>query len=450
MFSQNQVQHLMIGKASVNLTAGAVKPAALAVGEIGAFTKGGTKYIESASAPGLPFVLYKKMNDGSFTKSDVISLANVEKVIRKVGTAATEKLEYYGYNGSTGSIEALDETFYRIHLNFNEGFTLNNHGTGYVKHAIYESDATATQAEIAIGLAKSGNSNMDREIRRGVRPVEFEAVCNVALASDFVFDATFEITGTNGSKILSVAAATPTYNTGTVLAVGDYLRIGTLTGATGGAVVLGSGVYKVTALPTTTTIELDRPLMTASGSYLIADGSITVVTAALGNAANWGVKITGQSQAALTSASVGLIADEVINWTSTIENAGTTTYTSSTSATPGINTADQIAQLEWFCQGNEGNFDRKGYPYTQPSRFETEATVYETIDIVYNDAVNGVISAATNRKVLTIALPSSNPDFWTNGIDGLADVLGDLLTGAPMYGGITTNNGAPMVAGDLD
>src|SRR3990167_6276857 len=200
MFSQNQVQHLMIGKASVSLTAGAIKPAAMAVGEIGAFTKGGTKYIESASAPGLPFVLYKKMADGTLLKSDVLSLSNVTQVIRKVGTAATEKLEFYGYNGTSGSIEALDENFYRVHLSFNEGFATNNHGTQYIKHAIYESDASATQAEIAIGLAKSGNANMDREIRNSIRPVIYKAICNTAASAtnDFLGAITF----VKGSKVV--------------------------------------------------------------------------------------------------------------------------------------------------------------------------------------------------------------------------------------------------------
>lgn len=467
MFSQNQVQHLLIGKSSVNLSAystTANTPSAITVGEIAACTLGGQRLIEAGSSPttgarevaaaaGTPFVLYKKMADGSLLKSDVLSKDNVVKVIRKVGTAATEKLEYYGYNGSTGSIEALDENFYRIRIEVKEGYTANDHGTTYFKHAIYESDASATQAEIALGLAKNGNANFSREVKNSSAnaPIWFKAICNVALASDYVFDATFEITGNKGSKILNVAAATPTYNTGTVLAVGDYLRIGTAAGATGGAVALTSDVYKVVSLPSTTTIELDRPLTTATGAYLIADGSITVIPAASGVAGDWGVALYGNSFTALTSATVGKIGYKKMDWVSGLEGSTSTTYTSSTSATPGINTYSQIAEMEWFLQGNEGNFTRKGYPMIDNPRSEVEDTTYETIDIVYKDTNNGLVGANSNTKTLTIAIPSSNPGFWTNGTDGLADVLEDLLDGVPVYGAADgTANGGAMNDGCLD
>lgn len=460
MFSQNHVQQLLIGKASVSLTVVATdgdRPEGLATGEIGAFTVGGNRYVESGASTGESnavagnqFRLFQKRADGTVLRSDILSTANIEKVVRKTASAATEKLEYYGYNGTSGSIEALDENFYRIRLALKEGYANNDHGTEYYRHAIYKSDATATQAEIALGLVKNGNEGMSREKRNGVFPIEFKAISNVALASDFVFDATFEITGRKESKILNVAAATPTYNTGTALAVGDFLRIGTAAGATGGAVALQSDVYKVVSLPSTTTIELDRPLMTASGTYLIADGAITVIPAATGIAGNWGVGIAGKELTTVTSTEVGRIVYKKVDWVSGLEGSDNITYTSNTSAFAGVNVYEQIAELEWFVQGNEGNFYRKGYPMIDNPRRDVEDTTYETIDIVYNDVNKGLIGQANNRKVLTIAIPTSNPGFWTNGTDGLADVLGILMTGVPMYGGVTTTNGGAMVAGDLD
>lgn len=466
MFSQNHVQHLLIGKASVNLSAystTANTPSAITVGEIAATTIGGKRYIETGSSPtagarevaaaaGSKFVLYKKMADGSLLKSDVLSTDNVKKVIRKTATAATEKLEYYGYNGSTGSFEVLDENFYRIRIEVKEGYSNNDHGTTYFRHAIYESDSSATQSEITRGLAKNGNAGMSREVKNTSQnaPIWFKAISNVALASDFVFDATFEITGNKGSTYLNVAAATPTYNGGTVLAVGDYLRIGTAAGATGAAVALVSDVYQVKSLPSTTTIELDRPLMTNTGAYLIADGSITVIPAATGNAADWGVALYGNAFTAPTSATVGKTAYKKMDWFSGLEGSTTTTYTSSSTSTPGVNTFEQIAELEWFCQGNEGNNLRVGYPYIDPMRSEVENTTYETIDIIYEDLNSNVIGQHKNFKTLTLAIPASNPGFWTNGTDGLADVLEDLLAGVPVYGGLVTAAGGALADGDLD
>jgi hypothetical protein len=453
MFSQNQVQTLMLGKASVSLTAGAIKPSALAVGEIGAFTQGGTKYIESASAPGLPFVLYKKMADGTLLKSEVISLATVEKVIRKDTTAAAEKVEYYGSNGTTGSIEALDENFYRLRIEMKEGYATNNHGTDYTKHAIYESDATATQYEIASGLASSGFSNFSREPKNssGQAPIVFKAICdNAGVANGITAGGEWtHLTFIQGSKYVTgtISGATSgclgtDEDIDTVVA-GDFLRAGTAT---------TSDMYKIVAktVGTATTpliIELDKPYRGASAN--IAAASTEYVTAALGAAANWGIVLTGQSQDFL----VGKKAYVKVDWNSTAEDFGTTTYTASanTAMNPGINVYEQIAEMEWFLQGNEGNkYHGVGYPIADALRAEVENTAYETIDIIYRDTLENNITRTSNRKVLTIAIPTSNPDFWTNGSDGLADVLGDLLTGAPMYGGITTNNGAPMVAGDLD
>jgi hypothetical protein len=181
MFSQNQVQTLMIGKDGVAVTASAVKPSGLAVGEIGAFTRGGTKILGSSVAAGMEFVLYKEMADGTLLKSEILSTANVEKVIRKVGTAAVNKVQYFGSNGTAGSIEALDENFYRLKIEMKEGYTTNNHGTSMVKHAIYESDGSATQYEIASGLASSGFSNFSREPKNSSSqaPIVFKAICEV-------------------------------------------------------------------------------------------------------------------------------------------------------------------------------------------------------------------------------------------------------------------------------
>jgi hypothetical protein len=450
MLSQNQVQQLFIGKSgAINPGAVNIAPSAMTVGEIGLFTRGGNKYTEANDATGADFVIYKKMADGSTLKSETLNLSMVEKVIRKVGSAAAEKAEAFGYTGSTGSIETLDETMYRINITYKEGFAHNDHGVGYAKHAIYKSDASATQAEIAIGLAKSGISNFSREPKNssGDAPIKFKAVSNVALASDFVFDATFEITGTKGSDTLLVAAATPTYNTGTVLAVGDYLRIGTAAGATGAAVALLSDVYKVISLPSTTTVKLDRPLQTASGSYLIADGSITVVTAALGNAADWGVVLTGQEQ----DFTVGKKGYKKVDWESSIEGTDNTTKTSLTSVSAGINVYEQIAEMEWFLQGNEGNFYRASYPIMENPRSEVEDLLYDTIEIIYNTNVPGLINTTPNRKVVTLAIPNTTPNYAATGTaNDITDILETLLTGAKIYGGASTVNGGALAAGDLD
>lgn len=446
MFSQNQVQHLLIGKSSTSLTASAVKPAGMNTGEIGAFTKGGTKLLGAGAVAGTPFVLYKEMADGSLLKSDVLSTANVEKIIRKAAVAATEKLEYYGYNGVSGSFEALDETFYRIKIEMKEGYTANDHGTTYVKHAIYESDASAVQSEIALGLAKNGNANFSREVKNSSSnpPIMFKAICNTALDTANCMDET--ITVTKGSKFVSVANDYD-YNTGTDLVVGDFIRIAD----TDTTAALTDAVYKIIAISanvvsTTDMLELDRPYTGTSGTRTHANDSTQAITIAQGAAADWGIALAGQAQ----DFTVGKIGYKKIDWVSGIEGTTSTTYTSSTSATPGINVYEQIAELEWFCQGNEGNFTRKGYPFIDNPRAEVENTTYETIDIIYNDENSNLVGANKNRKVLTLAITTSNPAFFTDNTNGLAVMLEGLLAGTPVYGGLITASGGALAAGDLD
>lgn len=457
MFSQNQVQTLMIGKDGVAVTASAVKPTGLATGEIGAFTKGGTKILGSTAVAGQEFILYKEMADGTLLRSEVLSKANVEKVIRKVGTAAVNKVEYYGSNGTTGSFEALDENFYRLHINYKSGYATNNHGTDYAKHAIYESDATATQYEIASGLASSGFSNFSREPKNssGQAPIVFKCICDnagVANAADAGSDATYfkfiqgskYVTGTDSTGLAMLGSDEVEVTFG----VGDFLRAGTAT---------TDDVYKIAAYTagTGTTpagtpliFELDQPFRGAS-TTLIMTGT-EYITAALGAAANWGIVLTGQTQ----DFAVGKKANVIVDWTSTAENFGTTTYVASanTAANPGINTYRQMQELEWFLQGNEGNFMRKGYPLVDDPRAELEDFTYETIDIVFRDTLDNNISRTSNRKVLTIAVTDTTPGtFWEDNTDGLAVLLETMLDAIPVYGAADgTADGAGMNAGCLD
>lgn len=452
MFSQNQVQHLLIGKDGVAVTASAVKPSGMTVGEIGAFTKGGVKYIGSSAVADAPFVLYKRMADGSLLKSDVLSTANVKKVIRKVGTAATEKLEYYGYNGSTGSIEALDENFYRIRIEMKEGYTANDHGTTYFKHAIYESDASATQYEIASGLANSGYSNFSKEVKNssGLAPITFKAICsNAGVANAITAGAEWtHLTFVAGSKYVTgtISGATSgclgTDEQIDTIVAGDFLRAGT---------AVTADTYKIVSITngTATTpliIEIDKPYRGATTN--IAAASTEYITAALGAAADWGVCLTGQE----LPFTVGKLGYKKVDWVSGLEGSTSTTYTSSVAANPGINTYSQMAELEWFCQGNEGNFTRKGYPMIDNPRSEVENFTYETIDIMYTDENSGLVGNNKNLKVLTIAVTDTTPGtFWEDNTDGLAVMLETLLTGVPVYGAADgTTAGGAMNGGCLD
>jgi len=446
-FSQNNHQLVFVGKDVAKTT---TTIAALADGEIALFTPGGTMYTEATADAGDVFGIYLgraaalgPLRTPFFSKADVVSVS------KKAYVAPTEQLDYIGSNGTSGSIEVNNNTVYRATIELDKGRPTTNLGGVYVKDMVFESDASANQAEIALGLAASGIANMSREAEQSVK---FAAINDVALASDFVFDATFEITGTKGSKTLLSAAATPAYNTGTALAVGDYLRIGTATGAIGGAVALTSDVYKVVALPTTTTITLDRPLQTDTGLYTIANGAITVIPSATGLAADWGVSLAAQTLAW----SNGQIEDAQVQFDVSLDadSFGATPLVNSVVSTPGTGTYRQVAELEWFANGNNGdifrNEVRNGFPFTGNA---LAAETYDVIEIALERGRTDSLGYVNSPQVISLFVDSGKDTAGHYALaataDDITDMLEDLLAGVPVYGGAVTANGGALVDGDL-
>jgi hypothetical protein len=447
-FSQKNHAMILVGK-DVAITGTTINT--LADGEVRCFTPGGTLYTEAAADANDEFTIVMGRTGDQPLVSQKIKKDWVTSVSKKDYVADVEQVDFIGYTGVSGSIALSNNTVYRATINVIQSLE-TDYGQVYVKDLVYESDASATQAEIAIGLAGSGIGNFSREVKNtaGDPMIKFAAVCNVALAADFPFDATFDITATKGSDALLVAAATPTYNTGTGLAVGDYIRIGTAAGAIG-TVALGSDVYKVVALPSTTTIKVDRPVQVAGGSYVVG-GNITVVTAALGNAANWGVKLTGQD----LDWKLGKLNDKIAKWKLNLDSDafGATTLTNSTVATLGTGTYHQVAELEWFLNGNNGELYRAGEPnvnsYTQMA-LSTETYDIVTINLT-KSGTSGLIST-NNPQVVYIAIPAATPggtEWYANGAtDDTTDVLEDLLDGVKAYTTANSFDGTALTTADL-
>jgi hypothetical protein len=435
MSRQTRNQDLVVvGKDIASITANPISMNALADGEVRLYTPEGA-LIEAVAAGGsvavaadMTFVVAIGGPNGKpkFV-SEPINGAIVNYVT-KTGAAGAEQLDYIGYNGASGSIDEIDNNLYMVSAYVEEYLTASSDGR-YIKHFQFKSKTTgAIQPEIALGLAKSGIENWSREAKNvnGDSFMGFKALCNVALGSDFVFDATFEITGTKRSNTLNVAAATPTYDTGTALAVGDYLRIGTAAGATGAAVALVSDVYKVVALPTTTTITLDRPLQTDSGSYLIADGSITVVTAALGDAADWGVGVNANVKDHVT----GKEFYKKNRFTLILgEDFGSTTITKDTLASRGIGVIEDVRDHEWFSAGNQGEIYRMGEPviHNFVSNVDITSGEFDTATLQWTDGHLVGFQDEMSPKLLTIYSPNSNDPYMTDGTDGTSAMLAAIV-----------------------
>jgi len=140
-FSQNDITLLFVGGAATKTT-GSI--AAMNQYEIGIFTPAGARVTESTAATVTEFIVVQSRGtDAAPIVSPIIKKTDVVKASRKAYTAATEEVDYIGYNTSSGSIDAINDKLYRIRLSMDESLNFNK-GRIYIKDGVYQSDATAT------------------------------------------------------------------------------------------------------------------------------------------------------------------------------------------------------------------------------------------------------------------------------------------------------------------
>ena len=388
-FNQRDVQELFIG-ADATKTTGAIST--LNVGEIGLFTPAGSRLNTTNSATEPRFIMVS--NRSADLSEPVIMSSSIDKTTlvdanctRTFWSDTVEQVDYVGYNGTSGAFQAINDTLYHIRINLHQSVTSNIGGL-YVKHGIYESDASATQEEIAQGLTESLINDFSKEADRQL----IAERTNSGVGTSSV--GTGAITLTGNSKYVSAVTAADA-----VAVVGDYLTLGAAT---------TDACYKITAIDTTNEIfTLDVPYQAADGQssvVTIADSVFEVIVEATAQAANFGIALRGVPLFYRT----GKIEFAVAKWTTTLESMGTTILTS-TGATVGTGNNNQMRDLEWFVQGNEGDYFRMGEPNLYPIRSDVATGIdYHVIDLQTEKMYTGSITAGPIRKTFTIALPADS------------------------------------------
>ncbi len=419
----NNAQQLIVGNTpSTNvITTGdlgsAVFNAATNVGEIGIFDQHGVRLDETTILTADKFVVaVSRGADLPPIQSDVIVKSSISNISRKVYAAAVEQSVAVGYNGTTGAIEDIATyagELYSDRIIFQ--MFMSGSDDERIKRGDFQSALTSTQADVALAIVGSLVRNFDREVSNsaGDKPIVFKAIVNTPLANDFAFDNTGDATVTSGSKLISFAGA-PTYNTGTALAIGDYLRIGSATG-TNAAVALLSDVYKVVGTQGTTIFELDRAVssVVVSGTYVDTGGNITVVAAATGAAADWGYVKTGT----VLDYRVGKSKYKKVRWEGQLnESFGSTPVTVLANPSEGVGTVTKIQELENFLNGFSGEQYRMGQPFLFDSTDNVLADAavtgggYDIISFNHEHVLTG-FGKTVSKKQLLLATPATTPAY---------------------------------------
>lgn len=394
-FSSRDIQLLMIGQAANKTTAG---PETMNDGEIGIFTPSGTRLTEATAVTAEKFVIIKKTPGGVPLVSGVINKADLSSIDRGLYDAATVQVSTIGYNGISGSIDAINDNDYYVRWDFIQGY-VSNHAGLYKRNAFYRSDISATEFEIASNLLENCVA-------------EFSKAADKLLLTEMLSDeagaaigGAETITANYGSKWVASSGVAH----GVV--AGNLLRIG---------VALTDACYVVKSV-SGANIELTTRYQ---GANVIASAA-EVITALVGS---FGIRFTAIEPPHVVSK---LHADlNPVSFNVRLENFGTTTAALVTAGSRGNGTEKQVQELEWFTQGNEGYIYRVGEPGIFPSRAEAIGN-YNILNIVIKELHKDSIAVKPMNKLYTLALPIPTPNYAITGTaDDITDVLEVLLTGA--------------------
>jgi len=393
-FAQNDVMTLLIGKATGAPTTAAASKILAATdtylndGEI-AVVNGHNVVLDAGTVltdalavrQGIRVV---QRSGDKLVYSDFIMRGGVRSYIGKTDAAATQQVSYVGYNGvaAASAIEALNSNSYDLRIKFTEG-DRTGFGAQPVISALYKSDASATQAEIAAGLHLSLAGALWKSPEA---PIRAERVVKAAS----ITDSENIFTVLNGSKYVTVT--TQAEWTGNIaMAAGDVIRIGTA----GSGAAATDPAYVVTSV-SSLVLTLDVPFQGVSGAIPATD--VALVT----TPTNWGIKLTGLARG-FTVGKQGSI-NNIVRFLMGVTNFGTTTTTYTTAASEGTGTYKQIAELEWFLQGNEGNEDRRDFLHTTARADAVSTSTYDTLSIGYVDyGQAGLSNFQVSPKQLIVA-----------------------------------------------
>ena len=251
--------------------------------------------------------------------------------------AAVQQVNIVGYNGTTGALPVANNTDFWIKVRKRDNDAANRSQPMSEFAGPVKTDASGTQAELAVALVASGYRNFtNQEPANGYLKLEA-----IASATSAAVTGSTSLTFTYKSKVVTITGAA----TGNV-AVGDFLRVG------GSAAT--NAVYRVAAV-TATAITLSTFFVGDTTTLTVAN--VHVITAANAATANFGVRLTGVE----APFNVNSFRDYYANrFTATFSDSST--LITVTGAQNGNGVWQQVAMDEYLNYGFEGQNDQQATP----------------------------------------------------------------------------------------
>jgi len=287
----------------------------------------------------------------------------------------------------TAGLPAANDTSYYIKLRKNDNDE-GNRSQPFSLFGQYKTGGSATQSEVAYGLAGNFITNMAREAR-GTNGYVLIEVRNAAAATNTAFGGLGNVTGNltlvKGSKGVTM---TDTQD----LAAGDYFRVDSSATET-----LTAPVYKIASVDSATAITLETPYQGASVASL-DDDFVHLIPAATGDAANFSIALTGVESKFDVNKFRNYFANR---FTATFSDTDTV-VTLIQGARNGSGVWQAVAMDEYMSYGFDGQNEMLAVPPTGRDAVvkvpgvasQTALTSkYSTINIKWKSAINGLVSA---------------------------------------------------------
>lgn len=401
--SQKNITDLIIGSGVTSGT-GANKVSDLTAGQWGLAYQNGILANPAGALTSDPVRFVYRSADGSLIATPFFKKATAKYKANDY-SAPVEQVSYIGYVGSgTESITVANNTDYLVRVLL-KGITAQYGDKLMYKFGAYRSAASATQREIALGIASNLTTNFKREkLQNGDQLVKFEVLSSgtsVATSGGTISvvngDATVNMlsTGTDGGY----------YDAdGAMIAIGDYIRLGHATATT-------TPVYKVINVTgggaATAVVTLDRPFEGATNATLAAASAGVMSAANAAAALYWGIACTGIDRSKFKA---GVFNYEKVRFELQLQEFGSTIVTNSTTPSEGIGYYKEIQELEWFFKGNRFHSGlRLGTPPPTFTSDVSTTTNYALFVIEYYDAsYDGINATPKSPGSVIIAVPTAN------------------------------------------
>lgn len=318
--------------------------------------------------------------------SDIIKPGTVRRLSIGLQSAEVQKIDYIGFNGTSGSLDAIANNVYSVRL-YVRGSTITDFMQQKIKEGFYKSSSLAasfTQEAVANGLVQSLIANFSREPEQ---IINFDIINSAVTAA--IGTGVGTVTFTKGSKTVLANTDVDDNTVNTALVVGEYI---------GAAVAVGTPIYKIVSINAANdTLQLDRPF---TGTTVTAAND-AVRRVKIAGLANFGIRLQGIDRPFV----VGKFKSSVADWKTTIDFGGPlAAVTESVKAYPGIGTYQQIASIEKELQADEYVYRSfvEGVPVDRADAIL--ATPYDIVSIEYDDITQSGLGVNVHSpKTLLIA-----------------------------------------------